>query len=217
MAISFLYATSIAEAAEEATVQRLIFGSAGFTESNRFWTIARLEHLQYDPFLETLLDVDPKTGEFTPRLAEKWQASPDSKEWTFWLRKGVQFHNGFGEFTAKDVVHSHSFMLRPDTTSGFAPLWHQVEEIKVIDDHQVVFRLKRPMAIIPYLTSRASDLRMVSKAQWDKEGLEGFDRRPAGTARTATWTANSAYPSPTNAWIITGGVKNRISRSWRSV
>jgi ABC-type transport system substrate-binding protein len=56
-----------------------------------------------------------------------------------------------------------------------------VEEIKVIDDHQVVFRLKRPVSMMPYLTSRAADLRIVSKSQWDKEGLEGFDKRPAGT------------------------------------
>src|ERR687896_458978 len=97
----------------EAQVQRLIFASAGFDENNRFWTIARPDHLQYDPFLETLLDVDPKSGEYIPRLAERWQASPDFKEWTFWLRKGVPFHFGYGEFTAKDVVHSHSFMLRP--------------------------------------------------------------------------------------------------------
>ncbi|MBI3329058.1 MAG: hypothetical protein HYZ81_20430, partial [Nitrospinae bacterium] len=95
-----------------AQVQRLIFASAGFDESNRFWTIARPDHLQYDPFLETLLDVDPKTGDYIPRLAEKWQHSPDFKEWTFWLRKGVPFHFGYGEFTAKDVVHSHAFMLR---------------------------------------------------------------------------------------------------------
>jgi hypothetical protein len=26
-------------------VQRVVFASAGFTESNRFWTIARPEHL----------------------------------------------------------------------------------------------------------------------------------------------------------------------------
>lgn len=52
------------------------------------------------------MDIDPKTGAFIPRLAEKWQSSPDMKEWTFFLRQGVQFHNGFGEFTAKDVVHS---------------------------------------------------------------------------------------------------------------
>jgi ABC-type transport system substrate-binding protein len=182
VAMGFLLSVASTPAsAGEATVQRVIFGSAGFSESNRFWNVARPEHLQFDPFLETLLDVDPKTGEFVPRLAEKWQASPDMKEWTFFLRKGVQFHNGFGEFTAKDTVHSHSLMLNPDATASFVPIWRLVEEVKVIDDHQVVFRMKRPVAIMPYLTSRAADLRMVSKAQWDKEGLEGFDKRPAGT------------------------------------
>jgi ABC-type transport system substrate-binding protein len=182
VAMSFLLSAGLTPAlAGEAKVQRLIFGSAGFTEGNRFWTIVRPEHLQFDPFLETLLDIDPKTGEFVPRLAEKWQASPDLKEWTFWLRKGVQFHNGWGEFTAKDVVHSHSFMLRQDATATFVGIWRLVEEIKVIDDYQVVFRLKRPVSMMPYLVSRCCDLRIVSKAQWDKEGLEGFDKQPAGT------------------------------------
>jgi peptide/nickel transport system substrate-binding protein len=181
VALAFTLAATPIPAAAQTKVQRVIFGSAGFTESNRFWTIARPEHLQYDPFLETLLDVDPKTGEFTPRLAEKWEASPDLKAWTFYLRKGVQFHDGFGEFTAKDVVHSHSFMLRPDATAGTAPLWRDAEEVQVVNDYQVVFRMKRPMSIIPYIASRASDLRIVSKAQWDQEGLEGFEKRPAGT------------------------------------
>src|SRR5262249_381992 len=78
-----------------AQVRRLVFVSAGFNESNRFWTVDRPSHLQFDPFLETLLDLDPKTGAFIPRLAEKWEASPDLKEWTFYLRKGVPFHFGF--------------------------------------------------------------------------------------------------------------------------
>jgi ABC-type transport system substrate-binding protein len=158
-----------------------VFVSAGFTESNRFWTIARPFHLQFDPFLETLLDVDPKTGEFIPRLAEKWQASPDMKEWTFYLRKGVPFHFGFGEFTAKDVVHSHSLLIRQDATATLAGFWRSVEEIKIVNDYQVVFRLRQPSTTMPYAASRAADLRIVSKAQWDKEGLEGFDKRPAGT------------------------------------
>jgi peptide/nickel transport system substrate-binding protein len=86
--------TPMAGSAQDAKGQRLVFASAGFDESNRFWVIARPDHLQYDPFLETLLEVDPKSGEYTPRLAEKWSASPDFKEWTFMLRKGVQFHGG---------------------------------------------------------------------------------------------------------------------------
>ncbi|HSF05981.1 MAG TPA: ABC transporter substrate-binding protein [Methylomirabilota bacterium] len=167
--------------AQEAKTQKLVFASAGFEDSNRFWMVARPDHLQYDPFLETLLEVDPKTGEYTPRLAEKWSASPDYREWTFTLRKGVQFHYGYGPFTARDVVHSHAFMMRPESTATLAGFWRQVEEIKVVNDHQIVFRFKRPTTVMPYAASRAGDLRIVSKAQWDKEGQEGFDRRPAGT------------------------------------
>jgi ABC-type transport system substrate-binding protein len=170
-----------AAVAAAAPVQRLVFVSAGFNESNRFWTIDRPAHLQFDPFLETLLDVDSKTGAFIPRLAEKWQSNADLTEWTFFLRKGVPFHFGYGEFTAKDVVHSHSLMKRQDATATLANFWRTVEEVKIVDDYQVVFRMKRPSATMPYAASRSGDLRMVSKAQWDKEGLEGFDKRPAGT------------------------------------
>ena len=168
-------------AAQDAKTQRLVFASAGFDESNRFWVISRPDHLQYDPFLETLLDVDPKTGEYTARLAEKWSNSPDFREWTFSLRKNVQFHFGYGPFTAKDVIHSHSLMVRPEATATLAGFWRQVEEVKAISDHQVVFRFKRPTTVMPYAASRAGDLRIVSKAQWDTEGLEGFEKRPAGT------------------------------------
>jgi peptide/nickel transport system substrate-binding protein len=174
-------ATPTATRAGEAQVQRLIFASAGIDETNRFWTTGRPHQLQNDPYLETLLDLDPKTSEFTPRLAEKWEASPDMKEWTLSLRKGVPFHFGFGEFTAKDVVHSHSLMLRPEAVATFVGIWRNVEEVKVIDDYMVVFRMKGPATTMPYALSRAGDLRMVSKAQWDQEGLEGFDQRPAGT------------------------------------
>lgn len=176
-----LAATPIVVWAAEAQVQRLIFVSAGINEGNRFWTITRPHHLQYDPFLETLLDLDPKTGDYVPRLAERWEASPDRKEWTFYLRKGVPFHFGYGEFTAKDVVHSHALMLREETIATLAGIWRNVDEVKVIDDYTVVFRMKSPSATLPYGVARSGDLRMVSKAQWDKEGIEGFDKRPAGT------------------------------------
>src|SRR5262249_59551132 len=119
----------------EAQVRRLIFASAGTNESNRFWIIGRPQHLQYDPFLETLLDIDPETGAYTPRLAEKWESTLDMKEWTFYLRKGVQFHFGYGEFTARDVVHSHSLMLRPETIATLAAFWRSAAELKLINHY----------------------------------------------------------------------------------
>lgn len=181
LGLALLFSVALAAISLAQPVKRLVFVSAGFSENNRFWTIDRPAHLQFDPFLETLLDVDPETGAYIPRLAERWEASPDLKEWTFYLRKGVSFHFGFGAFTARDVVHSHSLMLRPEATATLAGFWRGVEEVRVVNDYQVVFRMKQPSATMPYAASRAGDLRIVSKAQWDKEGLEGFDKRPAGT------------------------------------
>lgn len=167
--------------ASAANVERLIFASAGFTESNRFWTVTRPELLQFDPFLETLLDVDPKTGKFIPRLAERWESSADAKVWTFYLRRGVQFHNGYGEFTARDVVHSHQLISAPDARGTFTGFWRLAEEVKALDEYTVVFRMQQPAVTFAYAASRSGDLRIVSKAQWDQEGIEGLDKRPAGT------------------------------------
>jgi peptide/nickel transport system substrate-binding protein len=60
---------------------------------------------QYAPVYEALVEEDPWHN-FVPMLAADWSMSPDGKTWTFNLRKGVQWHYGWGEFTAKDVVHT---------------------------------------------------------------------------------------------------------------
>ena len=54
---------------------------------------------------------------FVPMLATDWSMSPDGKTWTFNLRKGVQWHFGWGEFTAKDVVHTLQRHVRADSMS----------------------------------------------------------------------------------------------------
>jgi ABC-type transport system substrate-binding protein len=165
-----------------AAVKRLIFASAGFHESNRFWTISRPDHLQFEPFLETLVGIDPKTGKYIPALAEKWDISPDFKTWTFHLRKGVQFQKGFGEFTSADVVHAHSLLVRKDSTATLAAFWRTVAEVKPVDKHTVTFVFKEPaLPTNLYAFARSGDLRISSKAQWDKEGLEGWEKGPAGT------------------------------------
>jgi len=53
--------------------------------------------------MEPLVNFKPGTAEVEPALAEKWENTPDLKEWTFHLRKGVKFHDGT-DFNADAVV-----------------------------------------------------------------------------------------------------------------
>lgn len=183
MVMAVMFGTIVIPGSVEAAQSRLIFASAGFHEGNRFWTIARPDHLQFEPFWETLVGIDPKTGDYIPALATKWEHSPDFKEWTFHLRKGVQFHYGYGEFTSQDIKLSQSLLVRKDSTATLRALWRTVKEVKTPDKYTAVFVFNNP--ILPpammFAVSRSGDLRAVSKAQWDKEGIEGLDRRPAGT------------------------------------
>ncbi len=56
------------------------------------------------PIFETLVTLNSKF-EVEPMLAEKYEVSDDGLEFTFYLRKGVKFHNG-KEMKAEDVVAS---------------------------------------------------------------------------------------------------------------
>ena len=216
MAAVAVFGTVLApEGAQAASVKRLTFASAGFHESNRSWTVSRPDHLQFEPFWETLIGLDPKTSDPIPALATKWEHSPDYKEWTFHLRKGVQFHYGYGEFTSADVVHSHSLVVRKDSTSTLRPFWATVEEVKPVDKHTVVFRFKNPVlpSSMVFGASRSGDLRMASKAQWDKEGVEGYDKRPAGTGPFMYRGGRPASTSCTGEMTSTGPATRWNSRS----
>jgi len=58
----------------------------------------------------------------TPLLAESWDVTPDAKQITFHLRKGVQFHNG-RELTSDDVKYNIMRAADPKAGGGqLAPL-----------------------------------------------------------------------------------------------
>src|SRR5512145_2466238 len=68
-------------------------------DTNFTWLQSRSGQLDKRPALEYLIGIDRHTGAYIPELAEKWEMAPDAKTWTVWLRKGVKFHEHWGEFT----------------------------------------------------------------------------------------------------------------------
>ncbi|WP_090689781.1 SgrR family transcriptional regulator [Bacillus sp. 166amftsu] len=84
---------------------------------------------------DTLVYVNESTNVIEPRLAFHWEYNDDQKVWTFYLRKGVQFHNG-KRFTAHDVVYSFDrFMNRED--NPYLWMLQHVERIHIVNEHIV--------------------------------------------------------------------------------
>ena len=67
---------------------------------------------------EGLVGFDEK-NDIEPRLAEKWDISPDGKVYTFHIRQGVKFHNG-RPLEAADFKYSWERALNPKTQSPTA-------------------------------------------------------------------------------------------------
>lgn len=53
--------------------------------------------------LDSLVTLDPHTGEVIPNLAKSWDISDDNLEYTFHLREGVHWSDG-APFTADDII-----------------------------------------------------------------------------------------------------------------
>ncbi|HEY4191536.1 MAG TPA: ABC transporter substrate-binding protein [Mesorhizobium sp.] len=98
---------------------------------------------------DTLLESHPETGEPLPSLAESWTPSPDGKEWTFKIRKGVSFHDG-KPMTPADVVATLRRHADAGSKSGALGL---LSDIKQIEERagDVVITLAEGNADLPLL------------------------------------------------------------------
>ena len=98
------------------------------------------------PMYDTLLRRHPKDGQtIIPDLAWKWEISPDGKKYTFYLRKGVKFHDG-ADFTGEDVKATYERIAWPPkgVVIPRTPLFATVGEIVVVDPHRIEFRMTEP-------------------------------------------------------------------------
>jgi peptide/nickel transport system substrate-binding protein len=156
-------------------------------------TAARAEQI-----FETLVEFDGATTNVRPALAEKWDTSADGKTWTFYLRKGVKFHDGT-PFNADAVIWNYTRQwdeTHPYHTQDYSTLtweyWHDVigwgfkqekspmmQDIKKVDDYTVQFVLSDPSG--PFLINMALFSNgIASPASFDKYKTDAF-KNPVGT------------------------------------
>ncbi|WP_112802684.1 ABC transporter substrate-binding protein [Rhizobium sp. SYY.PMSO] len=148
-----------------------------------------------------LVEFKHGSTEVEPGVAESWTVSPDGKEYTFKLRKGVKFQTTdfftpTRDLDADDVIFSISRQLNTDNPwakyvaggsyeyadgMGFPKL---IKSIEKVDDLTVKFVLNRPEA--PFLADLAMDFASIlSKEYADKLQADGkmeqMNQQPLGT------------------------------------
>jgi peptide/nickel transport system substrate-binding protein len=144
------------------------------------------------------------TAEVEPDLAESWTLSPEGTTWTFKLKKGVQFHKGFGEVTAEDVKFSFERQINKTPGTRYGVNLDVIKSIEVVDPHTVQIVLKSYDAIFllrmvgyqqGYIVSKkaAADH---DKFKWNPVGTGPFyferhspARRSSSRPSTSSWAA----------------------------
>jgi peptide/nickel transport system substrate-binding protein len=93
---------------------------------------------------ETLVKRDDKTLELIPLLADSWKISDDKLIYTFFIKKGIKWHDGV-PFTSHDVVFSYNKIMDPNVDAPHLRSYYKdIKKVQALDDYTVRFTYARP-------------------------------------------------------------------------
>ena len=141
-----------------------------------------------DNIYDTLVQYKDGSTDLEPGLAEKWESSEDGLTWTFFLRKGVKFHDGT-PFNADAVLFSlnrqHDKTHPFHNVSGSYVYWvatglaEIVDKISAIDDFTIQITLKTAYA--PFIYTIAITPFSIVSPTAVKEYGDAYFNNPVGT------------------------------------
>lgn len=190
-------ATASGTGEEEPTT--LVYGSGDYTRINP----AMDEHGEINLLLFNGLTGHDGDNAVVPALAKSWDFDEETCTYTFHLEEDVRWHDG-EPFTAEDVQFTIEAIMDPENGSENAPNFEDVEEITVIDDHTISFRLSAPnVAFLDYMT-----MAILPKHLLEGEDMQTADffRSPIGTGpyKLASWDEGQAITLEKNADYFRG-------------
>ncbi|MEE9615802.1 MAG: ABC transporter substrate-binding protein [Anaerolineae bacterium] len=100
----------------------------------------------YDTLVYQASETGPETGDFVPGLTERWEISDDGLVYTFYLKRGVTFHDGT-PFNAEAVRFNLERITSPDLASQKARfMLGPYERTEVVDEYTARIHLSEPFA-----------------------------------------------------------------------
>jgi len=144
----------------------------------------------------------PLTG-YEPWIAESWTVAADLSSITFKIRKGIQFHKGWGELTAEDVAWTFNDAFLPESVNnGAEELSPELRAgFDVLDPYTVRMNIGEGGYIDTwqfwFVNIGFDTIGIVSKKAYDELGDEGYARETIGTGvyQNTSWRADDEIVS----------------------
>lgn len=179
--------------------ETLVYGSGDYTRINP----AMDEHGEINILLFNGLTAHDGDNQIIPALAESWEFDEATCTYTFHMAEGVKWHDG-EPVTAEDVKFTIEAIMDPENGSENAPNYEDVEEINVIDEHTIAFRLTAPnVAFLDYMT-----MAVLPKHLLEGEDMQTSDffRSPVGTGpyKLTEWDEGQAITLTKNEEYFKG-------------
>jgi peptide/nickel transport system substrate-binding protein len=121
---------------------------------------------------EALVKVD-RQGKLVPWLAERWHTT-DNRNYTFFLKKGVRFHNG-RELKAADVKFVIDRAMNPETKHPYPGYYKAIADLIVKDDYTITVALRETNA--NFLLNMARQGSVI----YPREAVDTLKSAPIGT------------------------------------
>ncbi|MGI6096082.1 MAG: ABC transporter substrate-binding protein [Lachnospiraceae bacterium] len=174
-------------ATEAADSETLVYGSGDYTRINP----AMDEHGEINILIFNGLTAHDGDNQVVPGLAKNWDFDEETCTYTFYLEEDVKWHDG-EPLTAEDVKFTIEAIMDPENGSENAPNYEDIEEITVIDEHTIAFKLSAPnVAFLDYMT-----MAVLPKHLLEGEDMQTSDyfRNPVGTGpyKLESWDEGQA-------------------------
>ena len=131
-----------------------------------------------DLMYDALLGIDLK-GNVQPKLAERWEISRDGKVYTFYLRRGVKFHDG-REMNSEDVKFAMDYTMNPKNGAYGTSKLALVEKVEIVDRATLRVTMKKPSPAFLFSLTDIRSFPVVQKGAVP-EGIDKPSRFPPGT------------------------------------
>ena len=177
--------TTVPVLADEETT--LVYGSGDYTRINP----AMDEHGEINILIFNGLTAHDGDNQVVPGLAESWEFDDATNTYTFHMAEDAKWQDG-EPVTADDVKFTIEAIMDPENGSENAPNYEDVEEINVVDDHTVEFKLEdKNVAFLDYMT-----MAVLPKHLLEGEDMQTSDffRNPVGTGpyKIESWDEGQA-------------------------